>query len=144
MSKIPDRIYTGKTVKELCIDKEDVEKRDEIIFGEVQDWKSNSIIKFNDLTVEQINELISEGLINLGISQNDAPTTRGLYNFMKDFRGVIAQGYVESPYRDESNTYLTGLIASGDISYDLAYNFQHFKTADRFVWDYDYLECWWD
>jgi len=124
-----------------------VEKRDELIFGEPMNWDKHDIVYYSCMDVGTLTQLISLGFADPEMTQNDSPTIEEFVEFMTRYPSCVAHGYVVSPNRDDCRVSIEGLVCSEDlVTNDMLYDFVgSFRCADEFtVSKEDGLYCWWD
>ena len=119
--------------------------RDTIIFG--KDIPSyNDICHFNELSLDQLKQLIDLEFIELDECQNDSPTTEEIYNFMKKYPNYTAHGYVVTINRKDYRTTLEGVEkqARFDSEQESEEFYKLFGSADELIVDEDNIYCWYD
>lgn len=134
--------------------KEEVSWRDEILFGAPVNWEEDGaggIEHFQNATYEQIEQLVADNFADINEKQNDSPSIGTFLDFMHDFPGLTAHGYVVSPYRDDYRVTVEGLEFKGKITPEMRKVFSQFKkrgpdwnSADEFELKPNYFRCWWD
>lgn len=118
-------------------------RREEIIFG--HDVPNEDILRFEDVTVQQLNELVDENLIDLDDTQNNSPTFGEIIKFMNKYPEFYAHGYVVSESRSDARVSLEGvqLISQRDLEQEIIDDFHNlFRNADEF--DEEDLYVWYD
>lgn len=124
----------------------DYETRNELIFGNNSDvdWLGG-IKHFDNLMVDQLNELIVDNYIDVNECQNSSPSVGEFFEFMKKHRQVAAHGYAVSHKRDDYRVSIEGLSYCGNLSKDLLFDFIHLcRHADEFIAEEKRLYSWWD
>lgn len=119
---------------------------EKIIFGNEVKWEYPSDIKYiEELSIEQLNALNKEGLLDLEEQQNYSPTIKEFIDFMSEFPQVKAHGYIVSPQRDDCRISIEGLICNENITEELLFQFANgFHLADEFQVSKECLRVWWD
>ena len=121
-------------------------QRDEIIFGG-HDAKAytGGVRHFEKLSLNKLEELISGNFVDLSDRQNEAPSIKKIYEFMKRYPEYTAHGYTVSIMRDDYRVSLEGV--SKEYEADSAEEFDNFtelfKHADDFVTS-PIMYCWFD
>lgn len=127
---------------------EQVALRDEIVFGQVQDWSDSmgGIKHFEQLTLGGLERLVKEGLIDLEEQQNDAPSVEEFLDFMRKYGVASAHGYVVDNEREDRRVSIEGLmIAREYVTYEIFRDFVKLcRFADEFNDDDNGLYSWWD
>ena len=129
----------------------DSQTRDRIIFGTPVEWQNSmsGAQRFQSLTIEKLEQLISQGFANPLDAQNFSPTITELLEFAhrqadKGFE-FIFEGYVISPQRPDYRVSIDGLVYRGICSTDLIFDFQEFVgEPDEIDINSSYLRAWWD
>lgn len=123
-------------------------RRDELVFGEAQDWSKSmgGIKRYQDLTVDCLEKLVEEGFADPEETQNDAPSIQEFLDFMKKYPQARAHGYVVSNERDDVRVSVEGLeVDRDDVTFEL---FREFVALCRFADEFDDcdngLYAWWD
>ncbi len=127
----------------------DSEARDRILFANPAnaDW-GRSDLKYVTLSLENVQDLWDNNFIDPDECQNDSPTTRKFYNFMKKFPGkVFAHGYATSLERGKEDYRVTieGLLVNQeDVTEEIKKSFKRLcSKADELELD-TRLYSWWD
>lgn len=121
----------------------DYKTRNKIIFG-VEEPEGGDCINFEDLNLDQLNQLIDQDFIDMEECQNLSPTTEDFFEFMKKYPGTTAHGHAVSHTRDDYRVTLEGLSYSGKVTTEMLKDFIHLcRLADEFDID-DKLYSWWD
>lgn len=139
----------------LQYNREPVEKRDKIIFKEIQNthWADHprSMIKLYIFDVERLTELLRTGDLKADSRQGNSPPAIDLYNFMRDHHGFVAKIHVFSPYREDvdfpGDIRIVSLVWNNpdEIEREIIEKFKDkFASADEFTARSDFLKCWWD
>ena len=72
----------------------DIAKRDTIIFGAYEPAKYTGGLRlFNNLDATTLGKLLDEGFANPRERQNEAPSIKRIYNFMRQYPEYRAHGY---------------------------------------------------
>lgn len=126
----------------------DYHKRNQIIFGDDnvdgENWLGGTR-HFNNLSLQQLQELVTNKFIDLQDAQNCSPAVEDFLNFMKDHEEFSAHGYAVSHKRDDYRVSLEGIEFKGDVSKNLMKDFVHLcRHADEFVCEENELYAWWD
>ncbi len=127
------------------------ETRDRIIFGAPVEWQYSigGAQRFDNLTIEKLEQLISQSFANPLDAQNFSPTITELLEFAqrqanKGFEFVF-EGYVISPQRRDYRVSIDGLVYRGTYSTELIFDFQEFVgEPDEINLEPNYLRAWWD
>ena len=125
----------------------DFKARDAIIFDETPDWGEacGGVIRFTDLTLEQLKRLIEGHFIWLNETQNDSPSTMEFLEFMERYPMVTCHGYAVSPDRDDYRVTIEGLSYKGLVNRELSDAFLGLcKHADNLSTLQTDLYSWWD
>ncbi len=121
--------------------------REMIIFGRNLDQKeySGGIKYFDFLNIEQINELLQIGALNLDDQQNDSPSIGEIIEFIKANSRFVVHGYVVSESRPDSRISFEGVTLEGESTEQERKAFvEMFRHADEFTFDNDCLNAWYD
>lgn len=134
----------------LDIFKESIaDQRDQIIFGENYDAKKygGGLRRFDELTLEQIDCLEDESILDLSGSQNDSPSAGEIIQFLRNRKtdGWYAHGYCISPDRPDFRVTIEGVGKKTKPSKQDIIDFTTmFRFADEFDIRSDGLWCWYD
>jgi hypothetical protein len=119
-------------------------RREEIVFGTPVDWKkaTGGIKRFNDLTLEKLNQLMELGVVDMESTQNDSPSIGEFRAFIMKNTGFVLTGYVVSPgrtdYNDGNRVNVDGIQFVGKKKMDKATMeafVKMFHKADEFTLD---------
>ena len=123
-------------------------RRDEIVFGEAQDWTQSmgGIKCYQDLTLSELENLIKEGFADPEETQNDSPSIQEFLDFMREYPFVRAHGYVVSNERDDVRVSVEGIEADrSDVTPEF---FRAFVQLCRYADEFDDSDAgvyaWWD
>jgi len=118
----------------------------DIILGIENQKYLGGIARFVSLTIERLEELIENTFVNLDDKQNEAPTIREFYEFMKKYPCVKAHGYAVDKNRNDYRISIEGLHHVGnDISKELQLDFMKLcRKADDLTCTEKKLYSWWD
>lgn len=120
-------------------------ERDIIIFGK-HDVKAylGGVRRFENLSLDNLEELINGNFVELSDCQNAAPSIEKIYEFMKKYSEYTAHGYTVTIKRDDYRISLEGISKAGgaDSSEELEDFTKLFKHADEFSTSPMY--CWFD
>lgn len=86
-------------------------QRNQIIFGTpTVDWGKHfgGTMRYQQLELEALNQLIQHNLIELGEQQNDAPTVEECQQFLTKYPFLTVHGYVVSPDRSDTRVSIEG------------------------------------
>ena len=127
---------------------EDCKERDTIIFGEPKEWdgdKSGGIEPFDELTAEQLLNLIVLCHADPETCQNNSPSIGDFLKFLEANPKFRAHGYVVSPDRNDYRVSIEGITYEGDASKEEIITFVSFcNGADELDLDNESLRAWWD
>jgi hypothetical protein len=90
----------------------DQDRRDSLIPFKNDRWNAGylgGIRRYEGLDVEVLGQLINEGFVDLEERQNNAPTIRRFYNFMKRYPEFKAHGYVVDKEREDYRLSVEGV-----------------------------------
>jgi len=130
-------------MKELNINQE---LRDKIIFKENLPKYMGGIAHFEHLGIWDLEELIKNNFIDLEDSQNNSPTAKEFYEFIKNngFTGDF-HGYVVDKSRSDYRVTIEGIEVNSEIEIDTLIQFSNlFRDADEFICIANHLYCWYD
>lgn len=121
-------------------------QRDEIIFGE-HDKQAylGGVRHFKNLSLDKLEKLIGNKFIDLCNRQNNAPSVREVYEFMKKYPGYTTHGYAVWVKREDYHVSLEGVFKDWDAdSVEEFVEFTElFKYADE-IETYPIMYCWFD
>lgn len=125
------------------------DQRDQIIFGEDFNPKKymGGLRRFDNLSLDQINQLDELGAINRNDCQNNAPSAGEMIDFLRsrDTEGWYVHGYCISPERSDFRISFEGVVKkSSPTRKDIIDFAKRFKWADEFDIDENGLRCWYD
>ena len=139
------------TPRQRFIYNRDSRTRDTIIFGKPIDWDNDlgGAYYFDELTVEQLEQLVNQQFADPAERQNFSPTLGEFLAFAQtqkskgfEFR---FEGYVISPKREDYRVSIDGLQFQGDCSYQVITDFHAIAyNADELDIDPNFLRAWWD
>ena len=120
--------------------------RDTIVFGGYEPKEYiGGIRNFNDLDVDRLQQLLEQKFIKPHERQNYCPSTLQMLEFMKQYPGYVANGYVVSIERKDYRITLTGLSKDKPASSE-----QEITDFNQLFGDADELKvgdkmfCWFD
>ncbi|MCA9523205.1 MAG: hypothetical protein KC609_19650 [Myxococcales bacterium] len=97
----------------LALNQDDTRRRE--ILGIVERERDDGgIMHFEDLTFDELTQLLEEQFIDPEARQNEAPSTLEFYEFMEQWPEVTAHGYAVSIDRDDYRIHLEGLYCDLD------------------------------
>ena len=123
----------------------DAATRDKMIFGEFNpDEYHGGIRYFEGLKLDTLKALLEKNFIEATESQNGAPTTEQILNFIEHYPDYTVHGYTVSPERSDYRITLEGVEKGdgADSPQELQDFTQLFKDAD-FI-DSATMYCWFD
>ena len=128
----------------------DIKTRDSILFndGYQPSQYLGGIRHFKRLNVERLTQLIDNGFVDLTDRQNEAPSIRRIYGFMKKYPNYLAHGYVVDVNRGDYRLSIEGVergdcTEDGKIPHKEVYDFYElFHLADEY--DEVNMYCWFD
>lgn len=125
---------------------ENKKQRDKIIFGE-HDAKAypGGVRHFKNLSLDKLEQLIDGNFISLSERQNDAPSVKQIYEFMKQYPGYNAHSYTVSVMRNDYRVSLEGVFKDCGASSMQGFDefTELFKCADDFLAG-AIMFCWFD
>ena len=124
----------------------DQDLRDKIIFNENLPEYMGGVAYFEHLSILDLEELIKNNFIDLEDSQNDSPTAKEFYEFIKNngFTGSF-HGYAVDKSRSDYRVTIEGIEVDSEIERDTLIQFSNLcRHADEFVCEAAYLYCWYD
>lgn len=128
------------------MNKENVNERDMILFGEPYDkakYQYGGVRHFSELTAEELKELVDKDFIDLEECQNCSPTTQDFMEFLEEHPEFTAHGYAVSPERSDYRITLEGIKSEVEPDMDILEAFIEFcRFADDF--SIHPLYAWWD
>ena len=120
-------------------------RRFEILGLKVPKQWLGGTFQFDSMTAEMGRQLITEGLMDPEVAQNDSPTNEEFVQFLESHPEFIAHGYVVSPERHDVRISIEGIEFEGYPERDLLFEFvDKFHYADGFEISNDGLYCWFD
>lgn len=124
----------------------DYDKRELIIFDEHYDEKQylGGCRRFEYMTVETLQRLVSEGFAEPNDKQNAAPSLGQLIEYGKQHSGVTFSGYTISIRRDDYRVSIDAvnhIFANETDAVDFS---KEFHTGDEFIIDNGFGYAWWD
>lgn len=128
----------------------DYKKRDQIIFRREIAWGDSKetlggTLRFEELTLEQLEELRDKRFLELSDAQNESPTIDQFLIFMQEHPGVMAHGYAVSPTRSDYRVSIEGLVFEGECTTNWQLAFLKLcRRADDITITSDRLYCWFD
>lgn len=125
----------------------DVDKRDEILFGDKYDRDKYfcGTRQFNDLDVDSLTKLVELRYIDLAEHQNESPTVAEILDFMQKHPLFQCHGYAVELERSDYRVSIEGVRRNGAVTMEMLVDFLSlFNGADKMVVSDDYLYCWYD
>ena len=125
----------------------DVQKRDTIIFGAYEPAKYTGGLRlFNNLDVNTLGKLLDEGFADPRERQNEAPSIKRIYNFMRQYPEYKAHGYVVEAERPDCRISVEGVEKQGGYENrkELSDFCKLFGHADELTADAAGMYCWFD
>jgi len=126
----------------------DAERREQIIFGESYDtekYRRGGIRHFDDLTAQQLRQLIDEKFMDPEDCQNLSPNNLEFLEFMEAHGGYGAEGYAISRERNDYRINIEGIHKKGPIDAEERVEFaKTFYAADEMLAAPGELYCWFD
>ena len=125
----------------------DVQKRDTIIFGAYEPAKYTGGLRlFNNLDVNTLGKLLDEGFADPRERQNEAPSIKRIYNFMRQYPEYRAHGYTVEAERPDYRISLEGVEKQGGYAdrKELSDFCKLFGHADELTADAAGMYCWFD
>lgn len=124
----------------------DIETRDKIIYpdGYNPNEYFGGIRHFRFLSVQDLTTLIENGFVDILERQNDAPSIRRIYGFMKEYPQYTAHGYTVDISREDYRISIEGVEKGtpGSSHKEIHDFYELFSTADTYLEDTMY--CWFD
>ena len=124
-----------------------VSERDSIIFGEDNHPKyTGGIARFDNLTVNQLHNLIDKRFANPDDYHNDSPTIQQFMSFMESYPGYTLIGYAVSIDRWDYSVQIDGIAKNMPITdkAEIADFAVLFKKADGFKVNSQGAYAWFD
>lgn len=104
----------------------------------------NDIIRFDGLNLESFEKLVKNNFIDMEGYQNESPTNKEFFDFMKMHPEITCHGYAVSPERKDYRVSVIGMEYSGEKVEEYKEDFKDFAIkADDLIFD-DKLFCYWD
>ena len=125
----------------------DVQKRDTIIFGAYEPAKYTGGLRlFTALDVNTLGKHIDEGFADPRERQNEAPSIKRIYSFMRQYPEYRAHGYAVEAERPDYRISLEGVEKQGGYAdrKELSDFCRLFGNADEFNADAAEMYCWFD
>lgn len=112
----------------------DVNKRDQIIFGQDYDRKyyRGGIRDFSRMPVATLQILVDEGFADPEEAQNDAPTIGEILKYADGNENVFVSGYAVSIHRDDYRVSVDAVTQLFETERDRADFAIMFRLADEF------------
>jgi hypothetical protein len=130
---------------------QDSRTRDTIIFGKPIDWDNDlgGAYYFDELTVEQLEQLVNQQFADPAERQNFSPTLGDFLAFAQTQKSkgfeFTFEGYVISPKREDYRVSIDGIQFQGDCSYQVITDFHAIAyNADELDIDPTFIRAWWD
>lgn len=120
--------------------------RDQIIFKDKSPNYMGGVASFERLCIWDLEELIKNNFVDLDDSQNNSPTAKEFYNFVKNngFSGDF-HGYVVEKNRSDYRVTIEGIEINSEIEKDTLIQFANLcRHADEFICTSTNLYCWYD
>jgi len=122
----------------------DQKKRNLILGFDSPDYPGG-IEPFRHISLDTLEELVKENFINLEDRFNDSPSAEEFLEFMRKYPHVTAHGYAIDISRPDYGISIEGLESRGSTSEKFKRDWVcEFRLADEFVYEEEYLYCWWD
>ena len=107
------------------------------LLGITGDYKGG-VEYFHTLSAETLQTLIDEGFADPNYTQNDAPSTQDILDFIREYPEFTAIGYAVSPDRPDCRISLEGVEGTVDLKSEAFLKFvMGFRDADEFIIDID-------
>ena len=119
--------------------------RDQIIFGKnIPEY--NDICHFNQLSLQQLLQLIELNFIELDEYQNNSPTTEEILEFLGKYPKYTAHGYVVTITRNDYRTTLEGVEKNSyfESKQEKKDFYKLFSQADELIIEDNQIYCWYD
>ena len=122
----------------------DIEKRDQIIFGEYDPKKySGGIRYFNGMNASTLRKLIKDGFCDPESCQNCSPSNEEFLTFMEDNDGYYVNGYAVSVDRSDYRVSIEAIKKEDGIGTK-----EELEDFVKFARGADEFDCsgyaWWD
>lgn len=130
----------------MCRLNKDEKQRDLIIFGNYDTkYYPGGVRYFKNLSLDKLEQLIDGNFISLSERQNNAPSVKEIYEFMKQYPGYTAHGYTVSVMRDDYRVSLEGVFKDCGASSMQEFDefTELFNCADDFLTG-TIMYCWFD
>jgi hypothetical protein len=129
----------------------DSQSRDRILFGIEIDWEQQpgGIKQFEGLALDQLEQLVEGGFVNLQDRHNFAPSIAAFREFARQWTRcglrIAFEGYAVHPLRDDYRVSIDGITFQEDDSGEAIAAFREFaRHADELTLESGYLRAWWD
>ena len=124
----------------------DVNTRDTFLFGkyDANKYKPGGCRNIDRLTYKDVQYLMELNFIDPDESQNDSPTTKEMYGFLKDHPKFYASGYAISPDRDDYRITIDEIRCDGDIEIEELKDFIEFAVGADEIRVRPNCRAWWD
>ena len=131
----------------MKLDTGNAKQRDLILFGEPYDEAKylGGIRCFEEVTAEDIEELLHLNVIDPEETQDNSPSTTEILEFLQRHPNFTAHGYAVSRDRGDYSVTLEGVACAGPYDMEDVWDFcSWFKFADEFeIAEYG-MYCWYD
>lgn len=120
-------------------------RRQEIL-GTTGDYKSGGCESFGNLTLDDLNLLLTEGFICMDGSHNSCPAINDLKEFLEKYPEFVLSGYAVSPERDDCRVSIDQIQGQAESKDAFRAFIRMFRFADEFEFDMDDMTCyaWFD
>jgi hypothetical protein len=124
---------------------DDKERQRIIGFHQCRDKDTYDCMRFSELTVEDLEELVEKKFADPEMNQNDSPTIGEFLEFVKENPGFTLHGYIITPNRNDYRVSIEGLQFLGEASKATILAFTNFvQGADEIEANDQVLYAWWD
>ena len=125
----------------------DSDRRDEIFGGLLDSTNMGGIIHYTGLSASKLKTLIKERFADPDETQNDSPTIQEFLDFMTEYPGFRAHGYIVEKERSDYRVSIEGLEweDEDEIPVQALIDFaEMFRFADEFCLEKFNAYCWFD
>jgi len=124
-----------------------VERRNEIIGMNTKEG-IGGIVRFKNLSFDQVKQLMEEKFLNPDDQQNSAPTCGEFFSLISKHPQMRAHGYAVTPNREDYRVSIEGVEFRGLITEEIKDSIIKYELNDADVFELSiregYLYCWWD
>lgn len=141
----------------MNVNQEEFQKRDEIIFGRVVDWKNRKsppgvCERFEGLGAQGIEKLLALRFMSLSQTMNATPTVESFLEFANEMEqkgfAFKFEGFAFSPHLEENqDVLLEAIYYEGDYPAEIGFAFAKFVCGyqpDELTLEDKLLRAWWD